>query len=98
MLQSYYLLQDIESVRDMVKNNGVIYLIQDGFNKMNNFEPVILIDASNLIYRMYYTHISLSNSKGVMTGAIYGFFDMIINYANKLKINNLVLAWETPSE
>ena len=67
-------------------------------NEERTLEPLILIDASNLIYRMYYTYINLSNSKGIMTGAIFGFFDMIINYVDKLQIKNVVLVWDTPSE
>ena len=72
-------------------------LTKEEINK-NSLQPVIVIDASNLIYRMYYTFINLSNSKGIMTGALYGFFDMIINYADKLQIKNIILVWDTPSE
>lgn len=58
-------------------------------------EKILLIDVSNLLYRMYYVHQYLTNKNGLKTGAIYGFLKMLIFYAEKTGIKNIVLAWDS---
>ncbi|MEM4260401.1 MAG: 5'-3' exonuclease H3TH domain-containing protein [Candidatus Woesearchaeota archaeon] len=58
-------------------------------------KKVILVDGSNLVYRMYYVHKNLNNSLNIHTGAIYGFFKMLFYYSRVLKCRNFVLCWES---
>src|SRR5579872_469137 len=40
-------------------------------------KPLILIDGSSYLYRAFHAMPSLSNSKGMPTGAIYGITNML---------------------
>lgn len=44
---------------------------------MNN--KIILIDSNSLIYRAFYALPPLSNSKGLITNAIFGYLSMLVN-------------------
>lgn len=44
----------------------------------NKKETIYLIDGSSYIYRAYHTTGTLSSSKGVPTGAVFGFTNMIV--------------------
>ncbi|HBC57605.1 MAG TPA: DNA polymerase I [Gammaproteobacteria bacterium] len=44
---------------------------------MNSPKPIILVDGSSFLYRAYHAMPTLTNSKGVHTGAIYGVVNML---------------------
>ena len=58
---------------------------------------ILLVDVSNLLFRMHYTYKHLTNDNGEKTGAIYGFLNMILMYVEKTGISNVVLCWDSPS-
>lgn len=59
-----------------------------------NKETIVIVDGTNLVHRMYYVHKHLTDGKGLHTGAIYGFFKMILYYADKLNSNRFIICWE----
>lgn len=62
-----------------------------------NKHTTLIVDGTNLVHRMYYVHNRLSNNKGIHTGAIYGFFKMLLYYAERLDSNRFVICWEDPT-
>lgn len=65
---------------------------------MKKEKPIIIIDCSNLIFRVYHVFKHLKNSKGIGTGTIYGFYNMLLYYSEQLKSRRFVLAWDSPKE
>lgn len=55
-------------------------------------EPLLLIDAMNLVFRSHFTH-NLSH-EGRPTGAIYGFIKKLHSLRVKLKTNRVVVCWD----
>lgn len=54
---------------------------------------IILIDGSHLSHRSFHTFRQLSNSEGYHTGTIYGFFSILLSYAEKFG-NKFIVTWE----
>jgi DNA polymerase-1 len=53
---------------------------------------ICLIDGANLAYRAYHVFSKFKSSKGIHTGGIYGFFNMLISYARVT--DKFIIAWE----
>jgi len=54
---------------------------------MEKEEKLVLIDGNALLYRAFYALPPLTNTKGVPTGAIYGFTRMLIKLLREEKQN-----------
>lgn len=65
---------------------------------MKNEKKVFIVDVSNLLFRMHYVHKYLTDDEGHNTGAIFGVLNMLIFYANKTNIKDMILVWDSPSE
>ncbi|MCX7941981.1 MAG: DNA polymerase I [Dictyoglomaceae bacterium] len=59
-------------------------------------EKVLVIDASSIIYRVYYALPSLKTKSGEMTNALYGFIRIFLNAIDEFKPNYLVSAFDLP--
>ena len=57
-------------------------------------EKLIIIDGNSLINRAFYGVPMLSNSKGVLTNAVYGFLNMMLNLLKEEKPEYLAVAFD----
>ena len=57
-------------------------------------EKLIIIDGNSLINRAFYGVPMLSNSKGVLTNAVYGFFNMMLNLLKQEEPEYLAVAFD----
>ena len=64
-------------------------------NKMNKTKPLLLVDGSNLVYRVFYAFHHLFNSEGHFTGGLYGFIKMLNFYCEKFNSNEIIIAWDS---
>lgn len=58
---------------------------------------LFLIDGNSYIYRAYYAIKGLSNSKGLPTGAIYGFTNMILKVTREKMPDYIVVVFDSPA-
>ncbi|MCD6231799.1 DNA polymerase I [Candidatus Aerophobetes bacterium] len=61
---------------------------------MEEKEKLILIDGSALLYRAFYALPPLTTSKGITTGAVYGFTRMLTKLIREKKADYLVCAFD----
>jgi len=61
---------------------------------MEKEEKLVLIDGNALLYRAFYALPPLTNTKGVPTGAIYGFTRMLIKLLREEKPDYLACAFD----
>lgn len=59
-------------------------------------EKVLVIDASSIIYRVYYALPSLKTKNGEMTNALYGFIRILLNAIDEFKPDYLASAFDLP--
>jgi len=59
-------------------------------------ETLYLIDGSSYLFRAYHALPPLSNSKGVPTGAVYGFTNMLLKIIREKRPAALVVVFDTP--
>jgi len=57
-------------------------------------EKAVLIDVSAIMYRAYFSLINMRNSKGIPTGAVYGFTNMLNHILNELKPDYIVACFD----
>ncbi len=57
-------------------------------------KKAVLIDVSAIMYRAYFSLINMRNSKGVPTGAVYGFTSMLNHILNELKPDYIVACFD----
>lgn len=55
---------------------------------------LVLIDGNSLVYRAFYAIPMLSNSKGFITNAIYGFCNMLLKILNDEKPEYIAIAFD----
>ena len=60
-------------------------------------KDVLIIDGTNLVFRMFYTFMNLSNNDGYLTGAVYGFLNMLLYYQKTFDTCNIIICWEGKS-
>ncbi|MEA3485745.1 MAG: DNA polymerase I, partial [Candidatus Aerophobetes bacterium] len=61
---------------------------------MKKGEKLVLIDGNALLYRAFYALPPLTNSKGIPTGAIYGFTRMLIKLLREEEPDYLACAFD----
>jgi DNA polymerase I len=59
-------------------------------------EILLLVDGHNLVYRAFYAMPALSNSRGEMTNAAFGFTSMMFKALNELKPVYAIAAFDPP--
>ncbi|MGB9856565.1 MAG: DNA polymerase I [Dictyoglomaceae bacterium] len=59
-------------------------------------EKILLIDASSIIYRVYYALPSLKTKSGEITNALYGFIRIFLNAIDEFKPDYLISAFDLP--
>jgi len=59
-------------------------------------EKILVIDASSIIYRVYYALPSLKTRNGEMTNALYGFIRILLNAIDEFKPDYLASAFDLP--
>ncbi len=62
----------------------------------NEEEKILVIDASSIIYRVYYALPSLKTKDGELTNALYGFIRILLNAVDEFKPNYLAFAFDLP--
>ncbi len=63
---------------------------------MSNRKTFFLIDGSSYIYRAFYAIRRLSNSKGMATQAVYGFFTMLLKVIRERKPDYICVVFDAP--
>ena len=61
-------------------------------------KKLFLIDGQNLIYRAFYALPALKNSKGMPTGAIYGFANMVLKFIKEETVEYAAVAFDLPGK
>ncbi|RWZ79007.1 MAG: 5'-3' exonuclease, partial [Candidatus Chaera renei] len=59
-------------------------------------QRLAVIDGKSVFYRGYYAMPSLSTSKGVPTGGVYGFAALSLELIKKLSPDYVAVAWDKP--
>ena len=59
-------------------------------------QALYLIDGSSYLFRAYHALPPLSNSKGLPTGAVYGFTNMLLKIIREKRPEALVVVFDTP--
>ncbi len=59
-------------------------------------ESLLLVDGHNLVYRAFYAMPALSNSRGEMTNAAYGFTSMLFKALNDHRPTYAIAAFDPP--
>ncbi|MFN2582834.1 MAG: DNA polymerase I, partial [Candidatus Dormibacteria bacterium] len=59
-------------------------------------ETLLLVDGHNLVYRAFYAMPALSNSRGEMTNAAYGFTSMLFKALNEHRPTYAIAAFDPP--
>lgn len=59
-------------------------------------EIFLLVDGSAIVHRAYHAMPSFSTSKGVPTGAVYGFFSMLLKVMHQLEPTRVAIAFDRP--
>lgn len=59
-------------------------------------QKLFLIDGQNLIYRAFYALPRLANSKGIPTGAVYGFANMLLKIVKEESPDYIAVALDMP--
>jgi DNA polymerase-1 len=62
--------------------------------KLKN-DNVIIIDGMNLFHRVYYNFSYLSTKGGYPTGAVFGFFNSLLNIMKITDSNKIIICWES---
>lgn len=62
---------------------------------MPDEKKVIIIDGHSLLYRAFYALPPLTNKKGQLTGAVYGFLLTLFKAIKDLKANHVVACFDT---
>jgi len=60
-------------------------------------EKFILIDGNAIVHRAYHVMPPLTRSDGTPTGAVQGFFSMILKIIQELKPEHIAIAFDSPS-
>lgn len=60
-------------------------------------EKFVLIDGNAIVHRAYHVMPPLTRSDGTPTGAVQGFFNMILKIIQELKPAHLAIAFDSPS-
>jgi len=61
-------------------------------------EKLLLVDGHALLYRAYHALPNLSNSKGFPTGAIFGFFSMLLKALEDIKPSHALVVFDVPGK
>ncbi len=59
-------------------------------------ETLLLVDGHNLVYRAFFAMPALSNSRGEMTNAAYGFTSMLFKALNDTTPTYAIAAFDPP--
>jgi len=59
-------------------------------------KKLFLIDGQNLIYRAFYALPRLTNSKGIPTGAVYGFVNMLLKIIKEESPDYIAVTFDLP--
>jgi len=59
-------------------------------------ESLYLLDGSSYLFRAYHALPPLSNSRGVPTGAVYGFINMLLKIIREKRPDALVVVFDAP--
>ena len=59
-------------------------------------ETLLLVDGHNLVYRAFHAMPALSNSRGEMTNAAYGFTSMLFKALNDTTPTYAIAAFDPP--
>jgi 5'-3' exonuclease len=62
---------------------------------MNQTKPLLLVDGSNLVYRVFYAFQHLFTSYGHFSGGVYGMAKMLNFYCEKFGSNKIIIAWDS---
>ncbi len=66
-------------------------------NDTNNFKKLVLIDGNAILHRAFHAlPPSLTNKKGELTNAVYGFVSMLLKVIEDLKPTYLAVCFDTP--
>ena len=57
----------------------------------------LLVDGSAIVHRAYHAMPPLTTSKGLQTGAIHGFFSMLLKVIHQLKPKHIAIAFDRPT-
>ena len=60
-------------------------------------EKFVLIDGNAIVHRAYHVMPPLTRSDGTPTGAVQGFFSMILKIIQELKPEHIAIAFDSPS-
>jgi len=60
-------------------------------------EKFVLIDGNAIVHRAYHVMPPLTRSDGTPTGAVQGFFSMILKIIHDLRPNHIAIAFDSPS-
>jgi len=60
-------------------------------------EKFVLIDGNAIVHRAYHVMPKLSRSDGTPTGAVQGFFSMILKAIQELKPDHIAIAFDSPT-
>lgn len=77
--------------------NGNLRGLRKGEEVKLNNKLLLVIDGMNLFHRAYYKYNHLSNSEGIITGAMYGFLSILMAYQRKYLTSKIIIAWESKS-
>lgn len=61
-----------------------------------NMQEIYLVDGSCFIYRAYHAIKGLSSSRGIPTGAVYGFTRMLLKLLKEKNIEYMLCAFDSP--
>lgn len=64
--------------------------------KKTDTQTIILLDAHAIIHRAYHAMPDFMTSKGVPTGAIYGFGTMVLKIIEELKPDHIIACYDLP--
>ena len=64
---------------------------------LNMVEKFVLIDGNAIVHRAYHVMPPLTRSDGTPTGAVQGFFSMIIKIIHDLRPAHIAIAFDSPS-
>lgn len=61
----------------------------------NNEQKLVIIDASNIIFRAYYSQPELKTKNGQIVGAVYGFISILLKIIGDFSPSHIVLACDS---
>ena len=60
----------------------------------NDKKKVLLVDGHSILNRAFYGMPDLTNAKGIHTGAVYGFLNILFSQLDELKPDYLTVAFD----